>query len=120
MNNTMTYQGYTAVIGYEDGTHGEEGVFFGKIIGIRDVINFECTYVEELHQAFHEAVEDYLEYCEEKGVSPQKPYSGTFNVRIPSELHQKISMKAETDGVSMNAWITDAFESKLRLENANS
>ena len=120
MNNTMTYKGYTAVIGYEDRNHGEEGVFFGKIIGIRDVINFEGTCVEELHQAFRDAVDDYLDYCEEKGVSPQKPYSGTFNVRISSELHQEISRIAETHGMSMNAWITDASETKLRLEEAKS
>jgi predicted HicB family RNase H-like nuclease len=115
----MTYKGYSAVIAYEDGNNGEEGVFFGKIIGIRDVINFEGTCVEELHQAFHDAVDDYLEYCEETGSTPQKPYSGTFNVRIPAELHQEISIKAETAGISMNRWITDAFESKLHLECVN-
>jgi predicted HicB family RNase H-like nuclease len=120
MNNTMTYKGYTAVIGYEDGNNGEKGVFFGKIMGIRDVINFEGTCVEELHQAFHETVEDYLEYCKEENITPQKPYSGIFNVRISSELHKEISMKAEIEGVSMNSWITDAFESRLHPEGAHS
>ena len=112
MNNSMNYKGYTAVIGYEEG----DEVLFGKVIGIRDEITFEGTCVKELQEAFKEAVDDYLSYCEEEGIEPSKPYSGNFIVRIPSELHREISELSELEGISLNKWAIDAFEKKLFLE----
>ena len=59
MTNTMTYKGYAARIEYDD----EDGIFTGRIAGIRDVVGFHADTVEGLREAFHEAVEDYIETC---------------------------------------------------------
>lgn len=50
----MQYKGYAARIECDD----EDGLFFGRIAGIRDGVGFHADTVEDLRAAFHEAVED--------------------------------------------------------------
>ena len=59
MTNAMTCKGYSARIEYDDA----DGILTGRIAGIRDGVGFHADSVEELKQAFHEAVEDYIETC---------------------------------------------------------
>ena len=59
--NTMTYKGYLGSVNYSE----KDQVFYGKIEGINGLVNFECESVKELTEAFHEAVDDYLAYCED-------------------------------------------------------
>ena len=84
MTNTMTYKGYSARIDYED----EDGTFTGQIAGIRDGVGFHADNVEALREAFHEAVEDYIETCARIGKQPQKPYSGRMMFRVSPEVHR--------------------------------
>ena len=51
------------------------GIFHGEIINIRDVITFQGQSVAELTKAFRDSIEDYLQFCEERGESPEKPFS---------------------------------------------
>ena len=66
--STMSYKNHRARVEYDD----EDGVFFGKIAGIRDGVGFHADTVEGLRTAFQEAVEDYLGTCRKIGKSPQK------------------------------------------------
>ena len=61
----------------------------GEIEGINDFVNFECADIQNVEKEFHEAVDDYLEFCKEVGKEPDKEYKGSFNVRISLELHKK-------------------------------
>ena len=88
-------------------------VFFGKIEGIDGLVNFEGESVKELTDAFHEAVEDYLEYCKEEGIEPHKSYSGSLNIRISPEVHSKIAILAKQAGISINAFIKSAVEKQV-------
>lgn len=101
--NTMNYKGYAARIEYSD----EDDCFVGHIAGINDVIGFHGESVSELHEAFEEAVNDYIETCKKTGRSPQKPYSGNIMLRVPPELHARTAMIAEASGKSLNAWVTE-------------
>ena len=65
----MTSKGYAARIDYDD----DDRIFTGRIAGIRDGAGFHADTVDGLRQAFHEAVEDYLETCAKIGKEPQKP-----------------------------------------------
>ena len=53
--------------------HDEADRFHGEVINIRDVITFQGKSVGELKQAFHDSVDDYLAFCEERGEAPDKP-----------------------------------------------
>ena len=50
-------------------------------------------------------------FCAEIGKEPQKEYSGMFNVRIPPELHRRLSLAAQSEGVSLNKMVEQAISS---------
>ena len=55
----------------------------------------------------------FLEMCDEKGIEPYKHYSGKFNLRIDTELHKLISVKANTENKSINGWAADKIKNEL-------
>lgn len=105
MTNAMSYKGYSARIEYDD----EDGIFTGRLAGIRDGVGFHADTVEALREAFHEAVEDYLETCAKLGKEPQKAYSGQMMFRVSPEVHRKAALAAELAGKSLNAWAEDVL-----------
>lgn len=107
--NTLTYKGYIGTVSFSEA----DGVFFGKIEGIDGLVNFEGTSVASLTRAFHQAVDDYLDYCHEQGIQPRKSYSGSLNVRLSPELHSRIAAMARRMGVSINAFIRAAVEKQI-------
>ena len=110
MTKTMTYKGYSARIGYDD----EDRIFTGRIAGIRDGVGFHADNVEDLREAFHEAVQDYIETCAEIGKEPQKPYSGRMMFRVSPEVHRKAALAAELSGKSLNRWAEEVLDRAAR------
>ncbi len=108
--NTMTYKGYIGSVNYSD----KDQVFYGKIEGINGLMNFEGESVKELAAAFHEAVDDYLAYCEDEGIEPDKSNTGVQNVRLTPAIHRQIAMLALREGISINAFIRNAVEEKAK------
>jgi predicted HicB family RNase H-like nuclease len=105
----MTYKGYTARIEFDD----KAMIFHGEVIGIRDVVTFQGTSVEELQRAFEDSVDDYLDFCASRGEEPDKPFSGRFVARISPEIHRIMSLAAKKEGISINAWLNRSLESLL-------
>lgn len=101
----LEHNGYLGRVEFDD----QAGVFHGEVVGIRDVVTFEGETVEELRQAFRDSVDDYLDFCKERGEEPDKPCSGKFLVRVSPELHRRASMVAGANGVSLNAWVSDCL-----------
>ena len=108
--NGMTYGGYTARIELD----ADDGVFVGRVLNVNDVIGFHGRSVEELEQAFREAIDNYLAACKELGQSPNKSYSGTIQVRVPPELHAAVERAAKLSGKSINAWLTQVIRDAAR------
>lgn len=105
MENMMEYKGYHAKIEYS----AEDDAFVGKIFGIIDTLVFEGQSIEELRTMFHQSVDDYLALCREIGKAPDREYRGTFNVRLPSELHRQAALAAEAMDISLNQYVADAL-----------
>ncbi len=76
MTHTMFYKGYTASIEHDD----NDGIFIGRLLGIQDDVSFHADRAEGLHNAFKEAVEEYIETCMILGKEPQKPVSLPDNI----------------------------------------
>ena len=91
----------------------EDAVFYGKIEGINDLITFEGQSVSEIQKAFQEAVEDYIEICKETKKPIQKSYKGSFDVRIPPELHEKAVQRSHELGISLNKFVQSAIENEI-------
>jgi predicted HicB family RNase H-like nuclease len=108
--NTLKYKGYIGSVAYSE----PDKVFYGKLEGIDDLVNYEGESVQELTSAFHEAVEDYLIFCEEHNCKPEKSYSGAFNVRVAPCLHRDIANLAAEAGISINAFVKRALAEAVK------
>jgi predicted HicB family RNase H-like nuclease len=87
--------------------------FYGKLEAINDLIMFEGKSVQELKKAFHEAVDDYIQTCKEMRREPQKPFKGSFNVRLTVEVHRKAALEAVKKGISLNEFVQRAIVTEL-------
>ena len=105
----MHYKGYEAVVEFDE----DAEIFHGEVLNLRDVITFQGETVQELRRAFQESVDDYLAFCAERGEEPERPYSGTFTVRIPPVLHRDIAFQARLKNKSLNSWVAELFEAAL-------
>ena len=110
----MTYKGYIGQVEFDDDQH----IFTGCVINTRDVITFQGESVKELEAAFKDSVEDYLAWCKEDGVEPEKPYSGKFNVRFDPAVHQRAAIAAKKQGISLNRFVEKSVEDELMLLQA--
>ena len=106
----MNYKGYVGSVEYDD----ENRVFTGTVINTRTVITFCGSSVDELEKEFRASVDDYLQWCKEDGIEPEKPYSGKFNVRFSPELHRRAALGAKRLGISLNSFMERAVEDELK------
>lgn len=109
----MKYKDYIGHVSFDE----EAELFHGEVINTRDVITFQGNTVKSLKQAFKDSVDDYLDFCNTRGETPEKPFSGKFNVRIDPELHREASIAAKVAGMSLNAWIVHAIKHEAHLNN---
>jgi len=109
--NTLTYNGYTGSVDFSE----EDNVFFGKLEGINALVNYEGESVSELKSAFREAVDDYLEFCKEEGLTPEKPYSGNLNITVSPQTHSAIMRLAQKNGITVNAFVESAIEKQISV-----
>ncbi len=115
MNNIMEYKGYVGSVEFSE----KDGLFFGKVQGIRSLISYEGTNATELVSDFHGAVDDYLALCEAEGISPEIAYKGSLNVRFKnSDIHRRAAIYAIMHEQSLNSFIEEAVKEKLALVHA--
>ena len=107
--NTISYKGYLGTVNFSE----KDECFYGKIEGIDGLVNFEGQSVNELTQAFHDAVDDYVAYCEEEGLELRKSYTGRLNIRIKPETHSRIAALSKQSGESINAFISQALDLRV-------
>ena len=105
----IEYKGYLGMVEYD----AEAKIFHGDIINTRDVITFQGTSVNEIEQAFKDSIDDYINWCKEEGVTPEKPYSGKFNIRLSPELHRKTAILAKKMQISLNSFVEKAIVDKI-------
>lgn len=106
MKNIIQYKGYVGSVAFDP----EDKIFYGRVLGIKAIIGFEGTTVADLEKDFLAGVDDYLEMCVEKGIEPEKPFKGTFNIRLDPTLHQRLVVQAMDEGKTLNAFIKEALE----------
>ena len=110
--NTIDYKGYQGEVSYEDRR------LRVQVLHVSDFLTAECESASEIERAFHELIDEYLAECAALGVKPDKPFKGSFNVRLPSKMHRRAAMAATRAGQSLNAWIGGAVKAKLEGEES--
>ena len=110
MNNIMQYKGYVGSVEFSE----NDGVLYGKVQGIRSLISYEGTTVQELLDDFHGAVDDYLALCEAEGTAPETAYKGSLNLRFKQpETHRRAAIYAMTHGQTLNSFIDECVVKQL-------
>jgi predicted HicB family RNase H-like nuclease len=102
--NALHYKGFQGAVEFEDGR------LVIQILHIDDLITVEFDSAAEAQSEFERLVDDYLATCQELGKEPCKPFKGSFNVRVSPELHRQTAMAAADEGMSLNAWVSDALQ----------
>lgn len=69
MNSIFKYKGYTAQVSYS----AIDNILHGKIEGVSSLVTFEAENGNDLKIAFKEAVDNYLTFCKENNLQPEKP-----------------------------------------------
>jgi predicted HicB family RNase H-like nuclease len=114
----MTYKGYSANIEVDL----DAEILFGRVLDINDVVTFKAQTIEEARQEFQKSIDDYLEFCQELGHEPDKPFSGKLPFRTTPEHHRKIFIAAKKAGKSINTWmdevLTKAADQTIQAEKA--
>ena len=105
----LAYKGYTGSVEVSI----EDACLHGRILFIDDLVTYEGNDVPELQAAFEAAVDRYLVHCERVGKSANKPFSGTFNVRIGPELHGLAARAASRKSIKLNEFVKQAIQAAI-------
>ena len=111
--NTMTHNGHTARVEYDE----RDNIFVGRILGVRSIISFHGATVKALRSEFVRAIEDYLAECVEKAIEPEKPASGKLLLRVPPEVHGKALVAAQAAGKSLNQWAAEVLARAVHVRS---
>lgn len=111
MKNMMQYKGYYGSVNFD----ADDLIFYGKIEFINALISYEGESAQEINQAFHDAIDDYLETCRLRAFEPEKPFKGSLNIRIGRDLHEKAAIIAKNIGCpSLNDFIKQALNHEIK------
>lgn len=109
MSDTLHYKGFSARIEFD----ADDGILFGHVVGVNDVVGFHADDLTGIVPAFHEAVDDYIETCAKIGKEPEKAYSGKVLLRLDPLMHARLAKWAELSGKSINQIGEEAIEKAL-------
>lgn len=115
MNNELTYKNFRGSVDFDS----EDQILFGKVLFIDSLLMYHGTSIDEIKTAFESTVDAYLEHCKKTNKQPNKPYSGTFNVRIGAELHKKIAELSSRKNISINETVCRAVTSYIDSDGSN-
>ncbi len=110
LSNTMRYKGYVAEIGFDDSAD----MFHGRVIGMRDVIDFYGSSPAKLRTAFKDSVDEYLQWCAEEGEKPEKTWLGKLTFRPTEEQRHRFMAAAAMKRKSINAWALEILDQESR------
>lgn len=96
----------------------EDGCLVGRVQFIDDIITYEGETVADLTANFEAAVDRYLAHCKRTGKSANKPYSGTFNVRVGPELHREAAIAANDASINLNEFVAGAIKAAVSKDPA--
>jgi len=105
----LEYKGYSGTIEYSK----EDKLLYGQVIGINSILSYEGTTGTELEEDFKGVIDEYIEDCKESGIKPEKPFKGSFNVRIPSDLHRNAALRAMELNTSLNGFVSESIRASL-------
>ena len=105
LQNTMTIDGYQALIAFDS----EIQLFRGEFLGLNGGADFYAKDVKGLQREGRLSLKIFLEACAEDGVEPRKQFSGKFSLRVDPSTHEAATIAAAAHGKSLNQWAEDVL-----------
>ncbi len=116
MNKPLTLHPYLDYVGSIEFST-EDQLFYGSVQFIEDSVCYESKTLDRLQDAFEKAVDDYLDDCKKLNRKPNTTCKGSFNVRIPQQLHIDLVRYSIKHDQSLNKTVTMAVQKFLNSEN---
>lgn len=111
----LKHKGYQGSVEY----NLEKERLEGKVLHVKSLITYAGNTIAELKASFEEEIEEYLADCEELGVEPEKPFCGTFQIRLDPNVHRKLAYNAAEAGVGFNQYVSDILNSSVESSSLN-
>ena len=107
MKNILQYKGYAGNVQFDP----DDMIVYGRVMGMKKAhIAYEGKTVDDLVKDFRDAIDDYLNMCADDGIEPEKPFKGTFNLRLDPELHKRLVSNAMSEGKTLNTFVKDVLK----------
>ncbi len=103
--NTMTIEGYRAVISFDP----DMQMFRGEFVGLNGGADFYAADVKGLKVEGKTSLKIFLQACKRRGIEPRKHFSGKFSLRLDPPTHEAAAIAAAAQGQSLNQWATEAI-----------
>ncbi len=101
----IEYKGYIGEFGID-----EDVGLYGRVIGLQHTyLTFQGNTAAELKADFEDMIDEYIDLCKKRNVEPEKPYKGSFNVRVGTELHVQLAKMARLQKTSINSLVVEAI-----------
>ncbi len=109
MDNLLEHRGYFGSVAFS----AEDNCLIGKVLFINDNLNFDGESIEQIKTNFQATIDDYLAFCERRGVVPDQPCKGTFNVWVGEEIHRAAAVAAARARINLNEFVKVSIQEKL-------
>lgn len=110
--NTMTIDGYPAVIAFDPDIQ----MFRGEFVGLNGGADFYAADVEGLKREGEISLRIHLEFCKERGIKPHRSFSEELSLRLDPSIHKAAAIAAATQGKSLNQWVTETIKQAVLEE----
>lgn len=88
----------------------ETKLLIGKVQNVRAALLYQGATVDDAIVDFHASIDEYLEDCERRGISPEQSFNGVFQVRISSATHHALATEAAEESSTLNAVIARVLD----------
>lgn len=103
--NTMTINGYQAVIAFDPDIQ----MFRGEFVGLNGGADFYAADVKGLKREGEISLRVFLDACRRRGVEPRRHFSGKFSLRVDPAVHEAAVVAAAAHGQSLNQWAAETL-----------
>jgi len=111
----LEYKNYSGSIEYSK----EDDLLYGKVLGIKGLVSYEGKTGQDLETDFRAAIDAYLDDCKQNGITPEKPFKGSFNVRISADLHHKAALLAIEEKITLNSFVSESIRERIFREEGS-
>ena len=110
----LSYKGFKATVSPDV----DDEIIYINVTNATSSLLTHVERMDEVVPAFHELIDEFLEFCQEEDIPSKIEFSGKFNVRISPKLHEKLSYNAQKLGFSLNETVNSALAQFIEdLEN---